>query len=108
MAQKSPTQTEIIGTLQAQLQTLTQLSERVSKVEQQTERQENRNHSNVHAVLLAVVLIVATIAVEVILSNRFEAGDTAAVHQAISDLRDRTTKLETENVLLKIKNPYIK
>ncbi len=80
MTEKAPTKTEILGVVEAQADSLKELSERLVKmetlsdrlvtIETLTENQEKRNQNILYAVLFAVVLIVFSVGVSVMLSNR--------------------------------------
>ncbi len=119
MADKNPTKTEILGTVQAQAETLKELSERLVRVEVQTEKQESKNDNIIYAVLFALVFIVVTVSVEVILSNKGNNAATkdfdgrifnmqADVNTGMNNLSDVIQEVKSEVLLLKAKNPYLK
>ena len=119
MADKNPTKTEILGTVQAQAETLKELSERLVKIEGQTEKQESRNQNIIYAVLFALAFIVVTVSVEVVLSNKSDnsvANDFSEklfnmqenTNNKINDLQNNINDIRSEFLLLKAKNPYLK
>ena len=119
MADKNPTKTEILGTVQAQAETLKELSERLVKIEGQTEKQESRNQNIIYAVLFALAFIVVTVSAEVILSNKSDNSVASDFSEKIFNVQENTnnkintmqsviSNIQSEILLLKAKNPYLK
>ena len=109
MAQKGTSQTEkILTTLDARLESLEQLSERVVAMEKLSEKQESRNQGVLYAVLFGAVFILITVAVEVIISNKDDASNQASFYQSISEVKDQVNNNATDLKILKAKNSYLK
>ena len=119
MADKNPTKTEILGTVQAQAETLKELSERLVKIEGQTEKQESRNQNIIYAVLFALAFIVVTVSVEVILSSKSDNSVANDFSERLFNIQENTNNkmnglqgtingIQSEILLLRAKNSYLK
>jgi tetrahydromethanopterin S-methyltransferase subunit G len=122
MSEKAPTKTEILGVVEAQSDTLQELSERLVKMEKLSERlsnienlttkQETRNQNVLYIVLFGLVFIVVTVAVTVILTNKDNESISTMTANKIHDTEnknlDKITDIQNQINLLRAKNPYLK
>ena len=119
IADKIPSKREIVGVIEAQTETLQELSERLVKIEELTRAQESRNHNITQVVIIGFVIIVVTVAVEVILTNRFDGSmaekfyNTLESHrnnseEKINKLEDGVFTIRKDLELLRAKNSYLK
>ena len=108
MADKSPTRSEILDTVQAQSESLQEMSERLVRTEKLVEKQESRNQNALYAVIIGFFFIVVSVAVEVIISTKHEDAVYAGVYNAIISMEDRVLSAQHQIDLLRAKNPYLK
>ena len=108
MADKLPSKSEILSVVGAQAETLENLSERILKIENSTEKQESRNHNITQVVLIGFIIIVVSVAVEVILSSKFDSSRVDQFNDKVQTIQSQS--LETKNAveLLKARNSYLK
>lgn len=115
MTDKIPSKAEIFNVVEAQSETLDELSKRLVKIEQLSDRQESRNFNIIIAVIIATFLIIATVAAQVLLSNKSDRGRNDHLLEKIHMTNERQLKLEIKQSnlndgidSLRAKNPYLK
>lgn len=108
MANKPPTRSEFLDLKQAQAQTSEQFSERFNEIVNLVEKQEFKNQNVTYLVLFAFVAIVVTVAIEVLVSNRYEQSSYQGINDRIMNINEKLYELENKIELLKIRNPYLK
>jgi len=115
MFDQIPSKTEIFKIVQAQSETLDEVSKRLVKIEELTEKQESRNFNIIIAVLIAAVLIVATVAIQVFLSEKGDRERNDNLLEKVNETKEGQIKIETEQSQIKdevdnliTRNPYLK
>lgn len=108
MANKAYTRSEFLGVVEAQNETLQELSERLVRTENLTEKQENRNQNTLYVVAIAAVFIVVTVAVEVLLSNRDTSWRDDRAFNQYAKSQAKAADLQEQINVLKARNPYLK
>lgn len=108
MADKLPSKSEILSVVEAQSETLESLSERILKIENSTEKQESRNHTVTQVVLIGFIIIVVTVAVEVLISDRFGNSRIDQFNDKIQKIQIQNLETKNEIDLLRAKNAYLK
>lgn len=122
MPDNIPSKSEIFSAVQAQAESLDDLSKRFRTVELSNEKQQDRNQTVTIAVLIAFIAIVVAVAIQVIISNRsdenFISNLLDQVHQTNTDnldLKGQLKLLEQDNLALhkqidsiRTLNPYLK
>lgn len=118
MADKNPTKTEILGIVQAQLDSAKEISERLVRVEKSVDKQESKNDNIIYAVLIGLVFIVVTVAAEVILSNYHYDSIATKFSEKVMEIQNSNSEkngiinseiqdLNHKFELLRVKNPYL-
>lgn len=115
MVDSIPTKKEIVGLVEAQANSIDDVSKRFSKIESlvntqefRNEKQESRNHSVMIAVLIAFILIVGSVAVSVIISNKKDAQFYSNLEKNIYEQNIKVQDLNNQVSNIKIRNSYLK
>jgi cell division protein FtsB len=115
MTEPIPSKKEIVGLVEAQANSIDDISKRfyrieslVNKQEFRNEKQENRNRDIMIAVLVAFVLIVGSVAVSVVVSNKKDAGFYSTLEKNVYDQNLKVQDLNNRVDNIKIRNPYLK
>ncbi|MDO8575330.1 MAG: hypothetical protein Q7R78_01345 [bacterium] len=115
MIEQIPSKTEIFKAVNAQSETLDELSKRLVKIEQLADKQESRNVTVIIAVIIAALLIVVTIAVQISVSDKRDRERGDNLLEKVHEVKEKQIELdfrqlESKNNIdsLKIKNPYLK
>ena len=115
MTDRNPSKSEIFDVVQAQSETLDEVSKRLVKIEQLAERQESRNFNIIIAVLIAAVLIVATVAIQVSVSDKSDRGRSDQLLEKVHSVEEKSLELEIKQSEIKSNldsirttNPYLK
>ncbi len=119
MVDRIPTKTEIFDVVEAQAETLENISERIVKIEELTNKQESRNQNVIYAVLVAAILVLVSVAIETMYSknsdnsrfdNYFEKREQDRLEslEKFNDLEKADNDIRKEMELLKAKNSYLK
>ena len=115
MIDQTPSKTEIFNIVQAQSETLDEVSRKLIKIEKLTAKQESRNFNIIIAVLIAAILIVATVAIQVFLSEKGDRERNDNLLEKVSETKEGQIKVEMEQSQLKdsfdnlkAKNPYLR
>ncbi|MBI4225333.1 MAG: hypothetical protein HY617_03295 [Candidatus Sungbacteria bacterium] len=115
MTDRIPSKAEIFNVVEAQSETLDELSKRLVKIEQLSDKQESRNFNIIIAVIIAAVLIVVTVAVQVLLSDKSDRERNDNLLEQIHTTKEEQLKLDIKQSNLKdtmdslrTKNPYLK
>jgi len=108
MTDKLPSKSDILSVVEAQSETLENLSERILEIENSTEKQESRNHNVTQIVLIGFIVIVVSVAVEVLLSSKFDSSRIDQFNDKVEKIQIQS--LETKNAvdLIKARNSYLK
>ena len=111
----TPSKKEIVGLVEAQANSIDDISKRFYRIENlvntqesRNEKQESRNRDVMIAVLVAFVLIVGTVAVEVILSNEKDAQFYSDLEKNIYDQNLKIQDLTNQINNVMVRNPYLK
>lgn len=115
MAENTPSKREIVYLVEAQANSIDDISKRFYRVESlvnnqesRNEKQESRNRDITIAVLVAFVLIVGSVAVSVIMSNKKDAEFYSSLEKSIYEQNLKVQDLNNKVDNLKIRNPYLK
>lgn len=115
MTDRIPSKAEIFNVVEAQFETLDELSRRLVKIEQLADKQESRNFNIIIAVIIATVLIVARVAIQVSLSDKSDRERNDNLLERIHATKEGQLKLDIKQSDLKddidslrIRNPYLK
>lgn len=115
MADQTPTKNEIFKAVNAQSETLDELSKRLVKIEQLADKQESRNVNIIVAVLIASVLIVVTIAIQISTSDKRDRERSDELLEKVFEVKEkqisldlRQSSIESNLELIKTRNPYLK
>lgn len=115
MAEPIPTKKEIVGLVEAQANSIDDISKRFYRIESlvntqefRNERQEGRNHNIMVAVLVAFILIVGSVAITIIVSNKKDAQFYLGLEKDIFDQNLKIQDLNNKIDNIKIRNPYLK
>lgn len=115
MADIVPTKKEIVGLVEAQANSLDDVSKRFSVVENlvntqefRNEKQEQRNQNIMIAVLIAFVLLVGSAVVSVILSNKIDMQFYSTLEKDVHEQNLKVQDLNNQVSNIKTRNPYLK
>ena len=110
-----PSKKEIVTLVEAQANSIDDISKRFYRIEGlvntqefRNEKQEARNHNVMVAVLVAFVLIVGSVAVSVIISNKKDAQFYSGLEKSIYEQNLKTQDLSNQISNIKIRNSYLK
>lgn len=111
----TPSKKEIVGLVEAQANSIDDISKRFYKIENlvntqesRNEKQESRNQNIMITVLVAFVLIVGTVAIEVILSDKKDAQFYFGLQKDIQEQNLKVQDLNNKVDNIKIRNAYLK
>lgn len=114
MVDTTPTKKEIVSLVEAQANSIDDVSKRFYRIENlvntqefRNEKQEARNHSVMIAVLVAFVLIVGSVAVSIIVANKKDAQFYSDLQKNIYEQNLKVQDLNNKFDNLKIRN-YLK
>ena len=115
MIDRIPSKTEIFNVVEAQSETLDEISKRLVKIEQLANRQESRNFNIIIAVVIAAVLLVATIAIQVSISDKRDRARADQLLERVHSAEGKSLELGIKQSELKstidsirTRNPYLK
>ncbi|MCX6754771.1 MAG: hypothetical protein NTU81_03015 [Candidatus Nomurabacteria bacterium] len=115
MVDNIPTKKEIVSLVEAQANSIDDVSKRFYRIESlvntqefRNEKQEARNHSVAIAVLVSFVLIVGSVAVSVIITNKKDAQFYSDLQKNIYEQDLKVQDLNNQILNIKIRNPYLK
>ncbi|MFZ2205226.1 MAG: hypothetical protein WAV23_01400 [Minisyncoccia bacterium] len=115
MADSIPTKQEIVGLVEAQANSIDDISKRFSRIENlvntqesRNEKQEVRNQNIMITVLFAFVFIVASTAVSILISNKNDAQFYSALEKDIYEQNLKVQDLNNKVDNIKIRNAYLK
>jgi len=115
MTENIPSKKEIVGLVEAQANSIDDISKRFYKIENlvntqesRNEKQEARNQNIMITVLVAFVLIVGTVAIEMILSDKQDTQFYSGLQKDVYDQNLKVQDLINQVNNLKIRNSYLK